>query len=597
VINLLKIILNRAENKPFFILALYFAFSFYDGFSQNQQPKPTRQSALDAFSRGDFEKAYIQFNELSANYPGDPLYKYYDGVSLVKLEGDPLKAISLLKEAQLESGAIRTIPSDGLFYLGRAQQMSGDFTGAIKSYNLYTEQVGKRTAKENSTPQFIQQCNERKGAIILKKTENKEILKKDNLHPADSGRVRFADKIENIKTDSIGKKEKPVSPEYEKLISESLNYQFSADSIRGLSDLYRKQYEKASVTERPAFKTKISDAEQLAAVNQGLADDNVLAAETLTKIKPGNEVPQEKKNKLDSTFAKKEIIPIAKSPESNVKRDTSSVIINRPPKKDIMQKADNHTFKDTINQLVTKDKTIPSLSKNTGICSLFEIVAKPVYAVNEKVIVNPDVPDGLLYRIQLAVFRNPADKIFFKGINPVFGFKSGVSDVTNYYAGMFRKSEDASKALVKVKAAGFKDAFVVALFNKKIVSAERAAILEKEWGNKPFENVLVPKLPDTPRDTVPQTLIFRVEVTRSQKPLSNELLDNIKKLTGNRGLEIIKNDSGQNIYLIGKFLTFESAAEYADLLARNGQKEAKVAAYLGKREIPIETAKQLFDKF
>jgi hypothetical protein len=84
---------------------------------------------------------------------------------------------------------------------------------------------------------------------------------------------------------------------------------------------------------------------------------------------------------------------------------------------------------------------------------------------------------------------------------------------------------------------------------------------------------------------------------RSQKPLNVVQLDNIKRLAGNRGLDVIKNEKGQNIYLIGKFLTFESAAEYADLLKRNGQKESKVAAYLGSREIPVETAKQLFEKF
>jgi hypothetical protein len=61
-------------------------------------------------------------------------------------------------------------------------------------------------------------------------------------------------------------------------------------------------------------------------------------------------------------------------------------------------------------------------------------------------------------------------------------------------------------------------------------------------------------------------------------------------------LEIMINASKQNVYLIGKFLTFESAAEYADLLIRNGQKDAKVVAYLGRREIPVETAKQLFEK-
>lgn len=88
-----------------------------------------------------------------------------------------------------------------------------------------------------------------------------------------------------------------------------------------------------------------------------------------------------------------------------------------------------------------------------------------------------------------------------------------------------------------------------------------------------------------------------MEVKRSQKPLNDEQLDILKRFAGNKGLEIIKNDSGENIYLIGKFLTFESAEEYTDLLTRNGQKEARVAAYLGRKEIPVDTAKQLFNKF
>jgi hypothetical protein len=148
-----------------------------------------------------------------------------------------------------------------------------------------------------------------------------------------------------------------------------------------------------------------------------------------------------------------------------------------------------------------------------------------------------------------------------------------------------------------VKTAGFKDAFVVALMDKKLISSERAGVLEKEWGNKPFAGSGYQKMPDIPKDTIPPTLTFRVEVIKTLKPLTTEQLDNIKKLAGNRGLDIIKNSSGQSIYLIGKFLTFESAAEYADLLSRNGQKETKVTAYLGPREIPVETARQLFEKY
>ena len=448
-----------------------------------------------------------------------------------------------------------------------------------------------------STPQFIQQCNEKKGEIAAAKTVNEEIVKRDSIQPVNDGKVKFASKIGKANPDSTGKKEKSLSPEYEKLINESLNYQFRADSIMELADLSRKQYEKAPANEKPALKSKISETEQLADTIQKLADAKVLAAENLTKPKSGQALIPGRKDNPDSIFAKKSINNAVNSKVSEAGKDTTFPNLKENIQQIITQKADNKIVKDTASQLVTKEKIINTVPKDKELYSIFEVIAKPTYVADEKATVNPEVPAGLIYRIQIAVFRNPVNKVYFKGITPVYGFKSNVPDVTIYYAGMFRRSADASKALIKVKSAGFKDAFVVALLDKKIVSAERAGIQENEWGNKPFNSFQAPKAPDTPRDTVPPTLIFRVEVIKSQKPLNNEQLDNIKKLAGNRGLDVIKNDSGQNIYLIGKFLTFESAAEYADLLTRNGQKEARVTAYLGKREIPVETAKQLFEKF
>ena len=247
----------------------------------------------------------------------------------------------------------------------------------------------------------------------------------------------------------------------------------------------------------------------------------------------------------------------------------------------------------TVQEASRFDKQV---SKVTEIFSIFEVVAKPVYIPDEKVAVNPEVPPGLIYRIQLAVFKNPVSSSYFKGLTPVFGFKNAGTELTNYYAGMFRKLTDVVKALTKVKAQGFKDDFVVALSDKNIVSADRAGILEKEWGTKPLlvENQ---ETANIPRDTVPPTLVFRVEVIKSVKPVTADQMENIKKLSGGRGFDIIENESKQNIYLIGKFLTFESASEYADLLVRNGFREAKVVAYLGKREISVETARQLFEKF
>ena len=82
---------------------------------------------------------------------------------------------------------------------------------------------------------------------------------------------------------------------------------------------------------------------------------------------------------------------------------------------------------------------------------------------------------------------------------------------------------------------------------------------------------------------------------RSSKPLKGDIYSGIEKMAGTRGLDILKLDDGSVAYVIGKFITFESAEEYADLLVRNGYREARVIAWLGKKEIPIETARQLFE--
>jgi hypothetical protein len=159
---------------------------------------------------------------------------------------------------------------------------------------------------------------------------------------------------------------------------------------------------------------------------------------------------------------------------------------------------------------------------------------------------------------------------------------------------MFRKSSDASKALATVKSKGFKDAFVVPLSDNKRVSSDRAALLEKEWGGKPFysiENIL----PKTAKDTITPTLTFRVDVMRSSKPLTEDVVEGIRKMAASRGLDILLLDDGKIDYVIGKFITFETAAEYADLLKRNGYREAQVSGWLGKKEIPIEQAKKLFE--
>jgi hypothetical protein len=235
------------------------------------------------------------------------------------------------------------------------------------------------------------------------------------------------------------------------------------------------------------------------------------------------------------------------------------------------------------------------------------------------------MPDGLIYTIQIGAFRNNVAPSLFRGLFPVFGKKRQGSEAVYYYAGMFRRIDDARKELPYAREAGFPDAFIIAMMDGTQVSMERAALLEKEWGSRPFISTSVSTAGKTSAvqvfagktspgteagkgtaseanersngQPVPVgTLSFRAEVMRISKPVKPEVIQKLELLAGTRGLEMIKNSNGETVFLIGKFITFESADEYVSLLIRNGYSEAKVAAYVGMQEIPVDAARELLNK-
>jgi len=549
-----------------FLIIFVAGSSFNDLFSQNVAPKPSRQSSMEAFSKGNYEQAYGEFRQLLLTYSKDPLYKYYSGVCLVKLNRNPSEAESLLNDAIQGAAAVRTLPSDALFYLGRSQQMGGKFTEAINSYNLYTELVGKKVSKEYNVPDFVQQCNEKKGNVtvpeplpaVVVKDEKKEVARAENPN------VSKETNIKSVEKDSST--DKKLSSGYEKILDEALEFQIKADSLYALAAGQKKQLEKLPAAEKNTLKAKIAETEIAAASLQKSADQKY--SEAQAAMNPEKALPATKQE-TDKPPVNNAVNPIAK-------------------------KADNTAVKKSDNKADTSNKTAPEPIRSVEIYTIFEVLPEPVTDPKEKIKIDPEVPEGLIYRIKVAVFRNPVALSFFKGITPVYGFKIAGSDNTNYYVGMFRRSADATKALSAVKSKGFKDSYVVPMTGNKAVSADRAAVMEKEWGKKPLM-ILTNSGYQTPADTLPPTLAFRVQVIRSLKPVKDDVIEGMRKMSGSRGLDILSTDDGNFVYLIGKFITFESAAEYADLLLRNGYRDAKVVAWLGKKEIPVETARQLFD--
>ncbi|HUX96765.1 MAG TPA: tetratricopeptide repeat protein [Bacteroidales bacterium] len=537
-----------------FILFLLIIFGLSEAklYSQNVNPKPSRQSSLEAFTSGEYGKAYDEFNELLKTYSKDPLYKYYAAVCLVKLERNPAEAVALLQQALKTNTASRPLPSDALFYLARAQHLNGDFKEASGTYNKYSDQAGRKLSKEQGVSEFIQQCSDGKGAsekVYEKPAESvTDVVKPEVADPV----VPITDvKKEEVMEDTLPEKEL-LPGKYSFILDEALAYQFMADSVNNLITIKKQQLDKMPNDEKAAARRKIADYEKLAASYQKSADEKYKAAH------------------------------IAMNPEE-YKEDK------------VVREPENKPAKLADNQADMSAEKINIPADTIEIFSYFKILDKPVNDPKEKIEIDPEVPEGLIYRIQVAVFRNPVSPVYFKGITPIYGFRNANSELKTYYAGLFRRMEDARNALGEIKSKGFKDSFISSFLGKKQVSADRAAVLEKEWELKPFERTVNQKPVVMPTDTLPPTLVFRVEVMRVLKPVKPDVIETITTLAGNRGLDILTLEDKKVVYLIGNFITFDSAAEYADLIVRNGYRDAKVVAWLGTKEMPVETAKQLFE--
>ncbi|HKK43827.1 MAG TPA: tetratricopeptide repeat protein [Bacteroidales bacterium] len=553
--------------------------------SQDIKSKPTRQSSLEAFSKGDYEKAYSEFSELLETYPKDPLYKYYSGVCLIKMSKDPAEAESLLKDALNGATALRSLPADAFFYLGRSQQMQGKFDEAVSTYNHFTREAGKKRAKEEDVPALIQQCKNGEGRLtaavpaVASGDENKPVVNNEE--------QVLPSKKEVVQTNAEAVAEKPapsmkrLPSGYEKILDEAVILQAKADSLNDLAGRQRKEAGPLTGNEKNRLMTAAAANEEKAKELQKAADQKYSQA-------------QSSMNNLPDTHKVKTVTGDISSKAEGVK-DTVTPPVQAEKKATAVRqesREESPVEKPDI-QLDTKNVAVGQAIIPVEAFSDFEIVSDPDVLKDDKIKIDPVVPDGLIYRIQVAVFRNPVTLSHFKGIKPVYGFRS-TNGLTTYFTGTFRRRADASDALTKVRSKGFRDAFIVAFSGSKRVSGDRAKALEQEWGNKPFID-LVPRQQQAKTDTLPPSLSFRVEVARSDKPLKDNVTQALIKISASKGLDVLKLNDGTIVYLIGNFITFESASEYSDLLKRNGYQDAKVTAWLGKKEIPVDTARQLFD--
>ncbi len=617
--------LNTGSSKIIATLIVMVLLACLSAYAQDEGFRPDRDRAERAFEDEDYITALKHYKALRDRFIADPVYAYHTGACMVELRQDPAEATKLLKEAILNSSAVRTVPDRAWYYLGLAYQQAGNFDLAVDAFDNFRETARRREIRELNIDGLIDECIAGKGDI----NEDEETgpgAGEDDTDIAGKAKERLRKETgEDRKVDDEerGKKilegEKAVvmatdrdtgkadtarvayeegggltgrqgpGADYESLAREALEYQFMADSVLRLADRYRVSLAELAGQDKQSLRTKILALEQSGFEYQREADRKYREAARLASAK------------YDS-----EILPELREMEKEGKEETATDTTVTATDTTVTATDTTVTATDTA---VTATDTAVTAIDTTGTASALpdslSVISrpKPVLEVFSEqfeqegnIPLNPELPPGLFYRIQVAAFRNPKPLSFFNKLGPVSIARAEGSDVNFYFIGLFRTKQAAEKALVKVRRKGFNDAFILALMDGERISMEKAEQLEERWSDISLFNDTLPGS-HKQEELEPPTLVYRVMVLKAKEKIKGERLEQLERLADSRTYDVFETDAGEYVYLIGNFLTFESAAAYADLLYRNGMKETKVAAYLGKKEIPLETAKKLFDMY
>lgn len=110
---------------------------------------------------------------------------------------------------------------------------------------------------------------------------------------------------------------------------------------------------------------------------------------------------------------------------------------------------------------------------------IFTTEKEGFYNTNVPIPVDIDMPEGLVYKVQLGFFKSQLSPEHYSGIFPLASQK--VDDTYyRYVAGNFSKYEDVKAARIAISKKGYTDSFVVAYVDGKKVPISEALKREKE---------------------------------------------------------------------------------------------------------------------
>lgn len=241
-----------------------------------------------------------------------------------------------------------------------------------------------------------------------------------------------------------------------------------------------------------------------------------------------------------------------------------------------------------------------------------EVKNANAYTAANPIPIDPKLPEGLVFKVQIGAFKAPLPDNTFKGLSPIIA-QTTPNGYIRYLAGNFDKFESANAVKNDLRALGYSDAFVVGYYNGQRISVSEALAKLQANGQTVelvantsaglTENANIPRnpFPVNQNNVIPANqsvvvtneleringLLYTVQIGVFSKQVTKAQLYNLGPIYTEQ------LPSGLYRYTAGIYNQTEKLLEDKRKVVELGVRDAFVSAYYNSKRIPFAEAKRL----
>ncbi len=550
-----------------------------------------------------------------------------------------------------QAETLNKLGTDSLAYAEKLKTEAEDLKGEEKQRKLLEASTIEKRANANleASKDLIQL------AEAIKRTEKSAIVKNNLPNAVSSFNFPTTDKVlteaevsdlmskeEFVKFENFKKDYQRAIKEAEVMYSESDKKRAEAESDISKANQLRQQastetnleerkrlLQEADVLDKSA-KAKVKEAEQMEAAASELATNAITKKKELedyvASLNPAIAamiVSYENKPKgQGGSFGG--VLADNSKPTNTNSNSTASAAgnVNVPIPESV--KASQFYAGENLKDLEVKyDPQTKSIFKIGDATTAYYNEAQPIQF-------DPVLPNGLVYKVQIGAFSKRIEPGVFRGFAPITAENAG-NNLIRYTAGMFEGFSPADLAKNEIRKIGYPDAFVVAYYNGKRVSAADARDLVNLAGaplaslsSSPTSSVSsnatsnngsaqapvnISNLPQTPPKTISPEQVqsniqnpeitdmtnlngtfYTVQIGVFRKPVTPSDLKNVSPIA------VYKTDNGFLRYNSGVFENIQDAIAAKNRIVAAGITDAFVTSYSNKNRVNPEVARNTISK-